>query len=121
MANSRATMMTTIHAGIHFNPTNAMNAEQTMILSARGSMRIPKLVTSLWRRAIWPSRKSVMPPAIKSAKAIVSWKGARENITTRKATVRTKREIVSLFGRFIQSFAGLFIGLAVSVSYSPVF
>ena len=35
MASSRATMMTTIHAGIQFRPTNAMKAEQTMILSAK--------------------------------------------------------------------------------------
>ena len=72
IANSLATIITTIQAGIKFKPTNAMNAEQTIILSANGSIRIPKFVTNFWRRAIWPSRKSLIPPATNKANAIVS-------------------------------------------------
>ena len=72
-----------------------------MILSARGSMSMPKFVIRLRRRAISPSRRSVTPPAMKSTKAMVSWYRTFENITTRKATVKRKRETVSLFGRFI--------------------
>src|SRR5436309_5842828 len=104
IASSRATISTTSQAGIQFSPTKAMKAEQTIILSASGSIRIPKFVMSLLRRAIWPSRKSVMPPATKSARAIVSRNDTArgKNITTRKATVRMNREIVSLLGRFIQ-------------------
>ena len=55
MASSRVTMMTTIQAGTVPRPTNAMNAEQVRILSASGSMSVPKLVMSLSRRAILPS------------------------------------------------------------------
>src|SRR5258706_392518 len=102
IANSRATMITTIQAGIQFSPTKAMNAEQTMILSAKGSMRMPKLVIKFRRRAIWPSRKSLMLARQNNTSAIVSWYGIRENMMTRKAAVRTKREMVSLFGRFIR-------------------
>src|ERR1017187_9785549 len=53
MASARATTTTTIHAGIQFSPTKAMKAEQSMILSASGSMRTPKLVMSFRRRAIF--------------------------------------------------------------------
>src|SRR2546426_2854488 len=120
IANSRATISTTIQAGIQFSPTKAIKAEQTIILSASGSIRIPKFVISLLRRAIWPSRKSVMPPATKSARAMVSWNRTRENITTRKATVRMNREIVSLLGRFIQLVASSGIGRAVTFQCATV-
>ena len=113
-------MMTTIHAGIQFSPTNAMNAEQTRILSASGSIRMPKFVISLRRRAITPSRKSLIPPATNSTSAIVSWYRTSENITTRKAMVRTKREMVSLFGRFIQFGRALRaeVGIVIPVALS---
>src|ERR1022692_929583 len=101
MASSRATTTTAIQAGSHSRPTNAMKAVQTMILSASGSMRMPKLVISLRRRASSPSRKSLTPATRNSARAMVSRNGMRENITTRNATVSRKRETVSLFGRFI--------------------
>ena len=88
------TMMITIHAGINPRPTKAMNAEQIRILSASGSIRMPKFVISFLRRAIWPSRKSLMPAAENSKSAIVSWNFMRENITTMKPTVRTKRQLL---------------------------
>jgi hypothetical protein len=52
IASSRATTITTIHARIQSNSMKAMNAEQTMILSASGSIRMPKLVINFRRRAI---------------------------------------------------------------------
>ena len=78
-----------------------MNAEQVMILSASGSIRMPKLVMSLRLRAIWPSRKSVMPARQKKTSASVSLNGIGENSAQRKSAVSTKRQTVSLFGRFI--------------------
>src|SRR5437879_3824608 len=43
-----------------------------------------------------------MPAALKRTRAMVSWQGIPENITTRNATVRINREMVRLFGKFIQ-------------------
>ena len=80
-----------------------MNAEQTMILSASGSIRMPKLVMSLCRRAIMPSSRSLTPPATNSTRARVSWNLTCQYIAARKAAVSPNRETVSLFGRFIQS------------------
>src|ERR1041385_622899 len=80
-----------------------MKAEQTMILSASGSIRMPKLVISLCRRAINPSRKSLMPARQKSTSAIVSLKRTPENRTTTNAPVSRKRAMVSLLGRFIDA------------------
>src|SRR5262249_24060610 len=80
---------------------------------ANGSIKMPKFVISFCLRAIWPSKKSLMPPAQKSASAKVSREGTLENITARKAMVKTRRETVSLFGRFIlQLRANCRLGLA---------
>ena len=58
MANSLETMTTTIHASICRSSTNAMKAEQTRILSASGSIKIPKFVMSLRERiAAWRERR----------------------------------------------------------------
>ena len=51
MDNSRATINTAIHGAIQPSPTNAMKAEQVRILSASGSINLPKLVIKLCRRA----------------------------------------------------------------------
>jgi hypothetical protein len=71
-ASSRATTTTAIHAGSQPRPTSAMNAEQTMILSASGSIRMPKFVIRFRRRAMSPSRKSLMAAATNNASANVS-------------------------------------------------
>src|ERR1035438_7942078 len=108
MASSRATMMTTIQAPTFTGAsgfrcvlsTKATNAEQVMILSASGSIKMPKLVMSLRARAMRPSRKSVTPARQKKISASVSLKANLENIAQRKTTVSPKRETVSLLGRF---------------------
>src|SRR5665213_1408405 len=110
IASSRATMTMTIHEATFTGApgwrcvlsTKAMNAEQVMILSASGSISTPKFVMSLRSRAIFPSRKSEMPARQKMNSASVSWLLNCENSAQRKSAVSTKRDTVSLFGRFIQ-------------------
>src|ERR1017187_1724980 len=123
MASSRPTMMTTIHAPTFTGAfgfrcvlsTNATNAEQVMILSASGSIRMPKLVMSLRERAMRPSRKSVTPAKQKKNSASVSLKANLENIAQRNTTVSPKRDTVSLLGRFIfEKVAGRRCGFASS-------
>ena len=81
-----------------------MNAEQIIILSASGSIRVPKFVINFRERAILPSRKSVTPATEKKIKASESLTGERENIAQRNAPVSTKRETVSLLGKFTRFF-----------------
>ena len=62
---------------------------------------MPKLVMSLRERAMRPSRKSVNPAREKKNSASVSLNRNGQNSAQRKSAVSTKRETVSLLGRFI--------------------
>src|SRR6516162_10149113 len=78
-----------------------MNAEQVMILSASGSMSLPKLVIKFRERAMRPSRKSVTPARQKKNNASVSLYLNGENNAHKNTTVSAKRDTVSLLGKFI--------------------
>ncbi len=66
-ANSLASTTSSIHAAIRPHSTNTHIAAVTSILSAMGSTNFPKSVTMLQRRAICPSRKSLMLAMTKMA------------------------------------------------------
>jgi hypothetical protein len=91
--------------------TNAMNAEQVKILSASGSIKIPKFVINFRERAILPSKKSVKLPRLKIKSASVWRKGIchGQKSIHRKIAVSAKRETVNLFGKFIQKSRAEFI------------
>ena len=100
--NSREIITTTIQAGIICMLLKQTRAAQTSNLSASGSMNFPKLVMRLRRRAICPSKKSVMQAAIKMISAIQFCPGIPSgaiNATTKNG-ISTMRAIVNLFGRF---------------------
>ena len=78
-----------------------MNAEQIMILSASGSIRMPKLVMSLRRARDAAVEKIRDARQAEKTSASVSWNGIGENSAQRKSAVSAKRETVSLLGRFI--------------------
>src|SRR5262245_49644063 len=79
-----------------------MNAEQTRILSASGSINLPKFVINVRLHAMALASQSVMLSAQNNASATVSYSGKSKNTATRNATVRTKRKTVNWFGRFMQ-------------------
>ena len=56
ITSSLAIIITTIQAGINFISTNAKKAARVRILSARGSINLPKFVTSPLLLAKYPSR-----------------------------------------------------------------
>ena len=68
-ANSRTMTMSRAQAGIWPISTNQSMAAVTSILSARGSANLPKSVTRLYFRAIFPSSMSVKLAAMKMARA----------------------------------------------------
>src|SRR5690606_32570934 len=84
------------------SPTNAMKAEQVKILSASGSISLPKFVIKLRRRAITPSTQSVTLAMTKMVSARVVLNRNSRNRASRKTSVKTKRDAVSWLGRFIE-------------------
>ena len=68
-ANSRSSTTSSAQAGILPCSTNHSIAAVTKILSARGSANLPKSVTRLYFRAIFPSSRSVRLAMIKMARA----------------------------------------------------
>ena len=73
--SSRATMRNTTHPGTRSKSTKPMRAAVTSSLSARGSMNLPKSVTSPRLRAMFPSRASVMEARAKTTRAASQWWG----------------------------------------------
>ena len=73
----------------------AMKAEQVRILSANGSINVPKAVMSLRSRAILPSRKSVRLARLNKTKAQVRLPGNGAKAATQNKPVSAKRETVS--------------------------
>ena len=97
--NSLEIMAMTIHAGIRFNSTRQIKAEQTRSLSARGSINFPKSVTRLYFLAILPSNISVRDATTKIISAIHLEKS--DSIKKTKNGIRKIRKIVNRFGRFM--------------------
>ena len=105
MINSLAIITITIHAANRSISTRQIMAEHTKSLSANGSINFPKFVTRLYFLAIFPSAISVRLATIKMAVAMYfpySGKyGASKKNT--KNGINITRNIVSLFGKFMQS------------------
>src|SRR5690554_6248176 len=70
-ANSLAMMMMATHEEISPVSTRQIKAEQTNSLSAKGSMNLPKVVISLYFRAMWPSSMSVSAAITKMIPPII--------------------------------------------------
>ena len=64
-ANSRVRTIISAQAGNRPHSVNMVMTAMVSSLSARGSRNLPKSVTWLQRRAIWPSRKSLRLPKMK--------------------------------------------------------
>ena len=72
--NSLDKMIITITTSISFKFKRQSKADITNILSARGSINFPKLVTKLYFLATFPSIASVIDATIKIIRAIVKQK-----------------------------------------------
>lgn len=111
-ASSRQTIIATTQAGALPISTSNTNAVMTIILSANGSANLPKLVTRWLRRAIWPSKKSVIEATANTKAATICVTGidvwshvtVPQSIGTakmiRKTGIKIIRIIVSLLGKF---------------------
>ena len=105
IASSRPTITATIQASICLSSMKAMKAEQVRILSAKGSISVPKAVINLRSRAIFPSKKSVRLARLKRTNAHERFPGNGANAATQNKPVSAKRETVNWFGRFISRFS----------------
>ncbi len=106
-------MIEVTHDGTTPFPVKTINAVMTSNLSASGSVNFPKLVTRWCRRAICPSRLSVIVAAINKI-APISWAIGivapqkltapqlcnGRTINNKKKGIIIKRITVSLFGKF---------------------
>ena len=100
MANSLATIIMTPHAGITPSSTSIIKADIVSTLSAKGSRNFPKVVTRLYFRAKWPSRKSVKAATQKTRDAARRVAGVFNKNRMTKTGTKKSRIIVSLFAMF---------------------
>jgi len=97
---SRDTIITNIQASINCICTNAANAANTKILSAIGSISLPKSVTIFFLCAIIPSKKSDKAANIKIVKLATFAQRPWQNKKNINIKVRIIRKIVKRFAIF---------------------
>src|SRR5699024_1522092 len=93
------------HDGIRPCPTSTTSADITSSLSAIGSMNLPKSVTRLRARAIFPSSKSVSDAAQNSPSATYCAHLASTSANPTKNGTMHTRSSESRFGKFIPTTA----------------
>jgi hypothetical protein len=96
--NSRAIMITTIHAGTRPSCTKAIKMAETNTLSAVRSRKTPSSDTMWYRRARYPSKKSVMDARKKTTAAVRKAQGWLTMTKTKTTTVATMRLKLSRLG-----------------------